>query len=256
MEYACEVWDGCSLEDSENLEKLQLEAGRIVTGLPIFASRDAIYSETGWELLSHRRKTRRLSLFYSIHNNTAPGYLCTLKPPLVNQISNYNLRNNNNYTVPFCRLSNTKKSFFYATINDWNHLSPVIRNSGSIGIFKSKIKSCLYKPPSYFSCGDRKTNIIHTRLRNMCSQLNADLHRVNLIGNPSCICGHPYEDCIHYFLECNQYVHDRMTLFNELNEFNVSIELILAGDESLTNEENTYVFLCVYSFIRRTKRFE
>ena len=31
LEYACELWDGCSQQDSDNLEKLQIEAGRIVT---------------------------------------------------------------------------------------------------------------------------------------------------------------------------------------------------------------------------------
>jgi hypothetical protein len=54
FEYACELWDGCSQQDSDNLEKLQLEAGRIVTGLPLFANRESIYSEAGWELLSDR----------------------------------------------------------------------------------------------------------------------------------------------------------------------------------------------------------
>ena len=39
LEYACELWDGCSQQDSDNLEKLQIEAGRIVTELPLFASR-------------------------------------------------------------------------------------------------------------------------------------------------------------------------------------------------------------------------
>jgi hypothetical protein len=27
LEYACELWDGCSQQDSDNLEKLQIEAG-------------------------------------------------------------------------------------------------------------------------------------------------------------------------------------------------------------------------------------
>jgi hypothetical protein len=35
LEYACELWDGCSQQDSDNLEKFQIEAGRIVTGLPL-----------------------------------------------------------------------------------------------------------------------------------------------------------------------------------------------------------------------------
>jgi hypothetical protein len=39
LEYACELWDGCSQQDSDNLEKLQIEAGRIVTGLPVNITR-------------------------------------------------------------------------------------------------------------------------------------------------------------------------------------------------------------------------
>jgi hypothetical protein len=38
---------------------LQLEAARIVTGLPIFASSILIYKELGWESLAERRKKRK-----------------------------------------------------------------------------------------------------------------------------------------------------------------------------------------------------
>ena len=78
--------------NSDNLEKLQMEAGWIVTGLPLFASRQSIYSETGWELLSDRQRVRRLSLFYSIHKKSAPDYLCDLKPLLVGSVSQYNFQ--------------------------------------------------------------------------------------------------------------------------------------------------------------------
>jgi peptide methionine sulfoxide reductase MsrB len=37
---------------STKLEKLQLDAARIVTGLPIFTKTDKLYSETGWTTLS------------------------------------------------------------------------------------------------------------------------------------------------------------------------------------------------------------
>jgi len=47
MEYACEVWDRCTLENKDHLEKLQLEAARIVTGLPSFTRRQSLYFETG-----------------------------------------------------------------------------------------------------------------------------------------------------------------------------------------------------------------
>jgi hypothetical protein len=48
---------------------LQLEAARIVTGLPIFASSILIYKELGWESLAERRKRRKLQMFYNIQNN-------------------------------------------------------------------------------------------------------------------------------------------------------------------------------------------
>jgi hypothetical protein len=39
---------------------------------------------------------------------------------------------------------------------------------------------------SFYNIGDRKTNIIHTKLGHRCSGLNADLYRVNLKNDPRC----------------------------------------------------------------------
>ena len=47
MEYGCKVWNDCGVEFTDKLEKLQLEAARIVTGLPAYASKDSLYLETG-----------------------------------------------------------------------------------------------------------------------------------------------------------------------------------------------------------------
>ena len=99
--YASEVWDGCNQIDSNRLEQVQLNAARIVTGLPIFASLNSLYFETGWETLSERRKNKKLSLMYKIVNNDAPPYLQELLPNTVNESTNYNLRNSQNFDVPF-----------------------------------------------------------------------------------------------------------------------------------------------------------
>ena len=88
----------------------------------------------------------------------------------------------------------------------------------------------------------------------MCSSLNADLHLVNLKPNPACICGHGFEDCIHFFLECSFYNENRAILLNKLKNYVVTIELILAGDENLTPNQNIEIFSAVYSFIRSTQR--
>jgi hypothetical protein len=66
--------------NSQKLEQLQLEAARIVTGLTIFSKAEILYRETGWELLSARRKRRKLQLFFNIVNKNTPNYLCTLIP--------------------------------------------------------------------------------------------------------------------------------------------------------------------------------
>ena len=47
LEYSCEVWDNCSKMDNDRLEKLQLEAARIVTGLTAYLSWVSLYQENG-----------------------------------------------------------------------------------------------------------------------------------------------------------------------------------------------------------------
>jgi hypothetical protein len=57
------LWDDCCIRDTQKLECLQLEAARIVTGLPIYSSAASLYFETGWSKLEDRRKSRKLNLF-------------------------------------------------------------------------------------------------------------------------------------------------------------------------------------------------
>jgi hypothetical protein len=45
LEYACELLDECFEYDSEKIDKIQLEAARIVKGLTKFSSLEALYFE-------------------------------------------------------------------------------------------------------------------------------------------------------------------------------------------------------------------
>ena len=47
LEYYCEIWDNCSQRDKDRLEKIQLEAAHIVTGLTVYSSRESLYQENG-----------------------------------------------------------------------------------------------------------------------------------------------------------------------------------------------------------------
>jgi hypothetical protein len=73
---------------------LQLEAARIVTGLPIYSSAEKLYFETGWSKLEDRRKSRKLNLFYKIENNMAPTHLSDCLPTTIGETVTFNLRNN------------------------------------------------------------------------------------------------------------------------------------------------------------------
>ena len=105
------------------MEQLQLEAARIIIGLPKFASKESSYFETGWETLSCRRRGKQLTLFHKIHNIIAPGYLndCLNEYLFGNS---YILRNSLEHRVPRCRLETFSKSFCPSTIRLWNSLEP------------------------------------------------------------------------------------------------------------------------------------
>jgi hypothetical protein len=89
LEYACELWDGCFKYDSEEIEKIQLEAARIVTGLTKFSSLEAIYFETGWETLAERRRQRKLTTFYQMHNKSCPQYISECLPPVATDVTQW-----------------------------------------------------------------------------------------------------------------------------------------------------------------------
>ena len=260
LEYSCELWDSCSKTDSDRLEKLQLEAARIVTGLTMYANISSIYDECGWEKLSVRREQRKLSLFYKIVNGDAPEYLSDILPNTVDQTNNYNLRTGRNFTLPSARLSIYQSSYFPSTIRLWNSLDSNIRESPNSNIFKYRLKSKYPLPkksPIYYTVGDRKANILHTRLRHRCSGLRGDLFRCNLLNISHCECGHETESVEHYLLHCNLYRVQRIRLFNNILALGIepTIKNMLYGKNSLDFDLNCTLFKCVQRYIIDTKRF-
>ena len=262
LEYGSEVWDNCGQLNADRLEKIQIEAGRIVSGLTAFASLDSIYRETGWEKLSVRREVKKLTLFHKIVNLQSPDYLSELIPPSVNEVSHYNLRNSQNITIPLIHLSIYQQSYFPSTIKLWNSIDLNVRQIPSFCCFKKTIQSVYFKntrPPLYYYCGQRLLSVLHARLRNNCSSLKFDLFHANLIDNPTCICGYRNETVEHYLLYCINFTAQRTVMLNNLNELNmnfpITANVLLYGDESLTLDENVIIFFEVQKFIKDSKRF-
>ncbi|KAK3082452.1 hypothetical protein FSP39_012409 [Pinctada imbricata] len=259
LEYASEVWDGCSEGDSYKLEKIHHQAARIVTGLPLYTSIDSLYLETGWMSLKERREYKKLNLFYKIHNRMAPDYILDILPHQIQGSTPYNLRrHDSDYRIPNYRLRSSTLSFLPSSITLWNSLNPDIRERPTLNQFKYSLKR-KYRPdpvPSHFLVGNRKYNVILTRLRNCCSSLNADLFRINLTNTPSCSCGSQSEDVFHFLFECPKFNLPRTIFLRNLSQFgNLSAEDILYGSELQNPSNNVSIQMILIEYIKATHRF-
>lgn len=263
LEYASEVWDNCGFINCDRLEKVQLEAARIVTGLPAFASRESLYSETGWDSLKTRRNVRKLCLFYKIINGQAPNYLQDLVPPTVADRNPYNTRNRHNVSVQPTRLDCYQQSYFPASVKLWNSLDLNFRTIPTYSAFKSNLKNKFFnnrKIPDFFITGERYLNVLHSRLRNKCSSLNFDLYRCNLVPNATCNCGDNNETVDHYMLHCNNFTIHRNIMLTRIHELDigdlvVNTDMLLYGSNMLPAHSNMRICILVQKYIKDSGRF-
>ena len=66
LEYGDVIWNNCAQYEANELEKIQYEAARIVSGATKLVSINVPLKETGWESLSTRRRNHKLVLFYKV----------------------------------------------------------------------------------------------------------------------------------------------------------------------------------------------
>jgi hypothetical protein len=73
MEYGDFIWDGCGVECSNALERIQFDAARLVTGAIKGTNRVALLEELSWGKLETRRYIHKLSVLYKIKNRMVPA---------------------------------------------------------------------------------------------------------------------------------------------------------------------------------------
>ena len=147
-------------------------AARIVTGLTIIALKNLCISRQAGDHFQMGGNCLN-SLLCTKYKTVASQNICPkLFPTLEESTLHYRTRNNENYTLPKCRLDVFKKSFVPDKIHLRNSVSLDIRRETSVNKFKTLLsglyQTCISKPPSYYSFGKRKLNIIHTKLRHYC----------------------------------------------------------------------------------------
>ncbi|MES9994058.1 MAG: hypothetical protein ABW098_19070, partial [Candidatus Thiodiazotropha sp.] len=255
LEYANIVWDNCSQYESNQLEQIQNEAARIVTGATKLVSINSLMHETGWETLSARRKKHKLTMFYKMKSNMCPTYLSSLVPATVGNTSRYDLRNVDDLQTIHAHSQLYFDSFLPSVIREWNVLPTTVRNSTSLMSFKAQLNQNIRPPPSFYCSGSRQGQIYQVRLRTNCSSLKLHLYSKNIIDSPLCVCGE-IEDTFHFLLECDIYSDLRRELLTSVSSIcNPSLNVLLFGSPDISDDLNVQIFAAVQKYILKTKRF-
>ena len=92
-------------------------------------------------------------------------------PPNVNARTPYTLRNANDIDLIAHRTDLFASSFIPSAIKLWNELPVDIKSIQPLSLFKSHVmlSFSVSNVPKYYLAGDRKLSILHTRIRNNCS---------------------------------------------------------------------------------------
>ena len=135
-------------------------------------------------------------LTFKIKNNMVPDYLSDLFPRSAEN-PQYSLRQQND-----CLTLPRKNIFVWKVVQQWNTLSPILRNIQSLGVLKRELLRSMFPTrtvPPHVMHGYRLLSNIHSWLRNNCSDLKRDLFLNHLSDHDICLhCNIP-ETSDHYF---------------------------------------------------------
>ena len=203
-----------------------------------------------------KRQTQARYFLQDITWSLSPSYLRDLRdlvPPLVQEASNYNLRNVNNFQTFASNTNIFYNSFFPSSVRAWNALPEETKQSTTVLAFKNKLNTNLRRPPKYYNAGTRLGQVLHARLRMECSSLNSHLYHKNIIDSPSCTCG-GFERTHHFLFTCPRFAAARNAHLHR-NLHNYSTRDLLFGSETKTDRQNEAIFLQVQDFSIHSTRF-
>ena len=174
-------------------------------------------------------------------------------PSHVGDSNPYNLINANDIQSIRARTNLFFNSFFPSTIRAWNSLPQDIKDANTVTAFKYCLNRHRRLPPKYYNAGSRIGQILHARLRMGCSSLNSHLYSKNIVPSPSCAYGE-FEICYHFFLHCPRYSNVRNTYLSGYLHTH-SVQELLHGKVTATDEDNETMFCHVQEFIVKSKGF-
>ena len=194
IDYGDLIFDQTSNESfCKKLESVQYKAALTITGTIQDTSREKVFMGLGLESLKSRRWLKYLCCTDKIMKNQTPEYLNNLIPK---RKQSFNSRNiyipSYNYRTKYFT-----SSFSPASLEEWFHLDPSIRNSETINALKQKLLLFIYPlENSIFNIFDPKGLKLLTCLLLSFShrQEHRFQHNFQECLNPSCPCSQETEN--------------------------------------------------------------
>ena len=133
LDYGDLIYDQPNNESfCQQIESVQYNASRAITGAIKGTSGLKLYNEIGLESLKFRRWFRKLCAFYRIKSTGLPSLLFDLVPKSSHM---YNTRSLENLATLYSRADIFKYSFVLSTISEWNKLDLKMRQSKTLLTF-------------------------------------------------------------------------------------------------------------------------
>ena len=186
-----------------------------------------------------------------------PQYLADIVPPTVGDRQIYYLRSRDNITQIHAQKQRYTKSFFPATIREWNSLPIEVRNYPTLCTLKTRLLKHFPPPVKHiwFNTGNIFINIHHTRIRLGCSKLKSNLpFNLFVEDDPFCTCDRVIEDAYHYLFICPNYNDQKLVLLNYVSQITEPMLSYLLPD-NYELSVNDKLFNHVQTFIQETTRF-
>ena len=256
-----------TLQDSQRLQTLQNRAARLITGVPFRTPTSKLLQDLGWDKLLTRRLIHRLMTYFNLKNDKRlPDYITSSLPHTRQNDTSRTLRNASALSLPPNQTTLFQRSFFPATIRDWNKLPESIRSTNRPKSFKREILKRLGAPtpPVYYSLGSKIGNTLHTNLRVDMSYLNVHLYPVQKSSTPLCNHDNLLETPIHFITNCTLYADSRSRLYDRISEIiqldftqlpNQTKTDILLHGTNLGTGEREGVARSFQQYLLETKRF-
>ncbi|CAH1257307.1 Hypp1814 [Branchiostoma lanceolatum] len=168
LEYAAVLFGDLPCSASKILERVQYQAGCLITGAPRRTPSSIVLQELEWDSLSSRRHFHSLILMYKLVKGLVPPHLQPLTPVTRGERTHVQLRNSGHLHLPRCRTQIYKSSFIPHASRLWNQLPQVVKEAPSLSTFKNLCKAHLLTQPRHQARrrnGPRLDNILAARRR-------------------------------------------------------------------------------------------